>query len=86
MEIVVHPRIHERHEDISAQDVIEAMNNIVASALRDNGHWCSIGFDLHARPLEMIYKIVGDVVIVYHALTPPTKKFKKEVGFIPKRG
>lgn len=86
MEIVVHPRIHERHEDISAQDVIEAMNNIVASALRDNGHWCSIGFVLHARPLEMIYKIVGDVVIVYHALTPPTKKFQKEVGFIPKRG
>lgn len=86
MEIVVHPRIHERHENISERDVIEAMNNIIASALRGNGEWCSIGFDLQARPIEMVYKVVGDVAIVYHAFTPPTKKFQKEVGFTPKRG
>lgn len=27
----------------------------------------------------MLYRAVGDLVVIYHAFTPPTKKFRREI-------
>lgn len=31
------------------------------------------------RNVEMLYRAVGDLVVIYHAFTPPTKKFRREI-------
>ena len=42
----------------------------------------AIGFDPKGRAVEMVAKIVGDDVLIYHALTPPTANALRELGLI----
>ena len=35
--------------------------------------------DGRGRNVEMLYRAVGDLVVIYHAFTPPTKKFRREI-------
>ena len=82
-DMVVHPRIHERHPDITDADVAAAWDNVLLSAPRDDGtgSWVSIGMDGNGRLLEMvsIHNAAGQW-LVYHAMTPPSKKTLKELG------
>ena len=39
----------------------------------------AIGLDGRGRNVEMLYRVVGDLVVIYHAFTPPTKKFRREI-------
>ncbi|KAB7789684.1 hypothetical protein [Bifidobacterium leontopitheci] len=81
--VIVHPRVHERHPDISDEDVLKAWHNVLLSAPRDNGtgSWVSIGMDDNGRLLEMV-SVHNDAGqwLIYHAMTPPTKKTMKELG------
>lgn len=38
----------------------------------------AIGLDGRGRNVEMLYKAVRGTVVIYHAFTPPTKKFRRE--------
>ncbi|PST48050.1 hypothetical protein COO72_09785 [Bifidobacterium callitrichos] len=81
--VIVHPRVHERHPDITDEDALAAWRNILLSAPRDDGSgaWVSIGMDGNGRLLELvsIHNSAGQWLI-YHAMTPPTKKTMKELG------
>ena len=80
MLIYVSSRIHVRHPELSADDVVAAFRSVMVDAERARNTYIAVGLDSKARSVEMIYKVNqnGDVLI-YHALTPPTKKFMKEM-------
>ena len=61
-------------------DVLTAFRSVMRDARRGNGTWVAIGLDGRGRDVEMVYKQVGDSVLIYHAMTPPTKKTLKEIG------
>ena len=76
----VHPRVHQRHPEIDDEDVIWAWENCVVIADRiPNDTQLRVGFDLKGRELEMIGWLTVDGWMVFHAFTPPTKKFKAEI-------
>ncbi|PLS29898.1 hypothetical protein Uis1B_2279 [Bifidobacterium margollesii] len=80
MRIYVLPRVHERHPELTEKDVVTAFRSVMTDARRENGTWVAIGLDGHGRDVEMVYKQVGDDVLIYHAMTPPTKKTIKEIN------
>mgnify|MGYP004455508587 CR=1 FL=1 len=80
LEIYVLPRMHERHPELTSGDVLTAFRSVMRDARRDNGTWVAIGLDGRGRDVEMVYKQVGDSVLIYHTMTPPTKKTLKEIG------
>lgn len=76
MEIYVLPRVHERHPELSTEDVIAAFRSVMLDARRDNGTWVCIGLDGRGRDVEMVYKQLGDNVLIYHAMTRPQRRHK----------
>lgn len=45
------------------------------------------GYDLHGRYIEMVGVLLSDGVwLVYHAMTPPSKKTLKEIEAARRRG
>lgn len=80
MEIYVLPRVHERHPELSVADVVAAFHSVMTDARRHNGTWVAIGLDGRGRDVEMVYKQIGDCVLIYHAMTPPTKKTVNEIN------
>ena len=86
--VIVHPRVHEHHPNISEEDVLAAWHNVLLSAQRDNGTgaWVSIGMDGNGRLLEMVSVHNGSGQwLIYHAMTPPTKKTMKELGAVRRK-
>ena len=84
-DVVIHPRITERHPDISQADALAAWNNCIRSVPRLDrrpNEYIAIGPDSSGRLLEMIAVITEDAILIYHAFTPPTKKALTELGFI----
>ena len=83
-EIIVHPRIHERHPEISEQDVLDAWNGCIRSVPRlaeNTGEVVVLGCDAKGRLVEMVAKrLDASSWLVFHALTPPTKKTLVELG------
>lgn len=76
----VHPRIHERHPEISGEDVRTAWENYAVACSYDQlERELRVDFDGSARQLEMIGILTGGEWLVYHAMTPPTRKFLKEI-------
>lgn len=83
-ELVVHPRIHGRHPEISEQAVLDAWNGGIRSVpqLAENaGEVVVLGCDAKGRLVEMVAKrLDANSWLVFHALTPPTKKTLVELG------
>lgn len=70
--LIIHPRIHERHPDIDENDVVVAWGNSLASAPRldkDPNEYATVG----KRNADGNW-------LIYHAMTPPTKKMRKELA------
>ena len=80
MEIYVLPRVHDRHPELTSEDVLTAFHSVMTDAQRDNDTWVCIGLDQHGRDVEMVYKQMGDMVLIYHAMTPPTRKTINEIN------
>lgn len=78
--VVVHPRVMERHPELSEDDVREAWEGYVRMARRESGHVIAVGFDSHGRAVEMVAKEQGGDYLIYHAMTPPTINALKELG------
>lgn len=80
MKIVVHPRVHERHPELSDEDVVNAYQAAIASAYRDDEAWIVLGLDAKGRTVEMIGRFIRrDLFLIYHAMTTPTKKIMNEI-------
>ena len=78
MRIYVLDRVHEHHPELSEKDVVTAFRSVMVEAERGSGTWMAIGLDGRGRNVEMLYSVVDGDVLVYHAFTPPTKKFRRE--------
>ena len=78
MQIIVYPRIAERHPDLSEEDVRFAWQHANISALRTESsnfpEMLSLGHDSQGRLLEMVGAMTFDGWLIYHAMTPPSKK------------
>ncbi len=75
----IHP--HALAHGISAEDVEHAWENYAIGAVRVPGELeVRIGFDRAGREVEMVGSLLasGDW-LVFHAMTPPTKKVRKEI-------
>ena len=85
-EVFVHPRVHERHPDITDADVMVAWDNCIVCVTRldvNPSDVLAIGSDGRGRVLEMIATRTGiDSWIVYHAFTPPTRRFLAEIDHL----
>ena len=85
MRIQVLGRVTERHPELSEEDVVTAFRSIMIDAERPNGAWMAVGLDGRGRNVELLYKVAGDLVVIYHAFTPPTKKFRNEIDQLRRR-
>lgn len=79
MKIQVLDRGTFRHPELSEEDVVIAVRSVMVDAQRESGAWMAIGLDGRGRNVELLYRVAGDVLVVYHAFTPPTKKFRREL-------
>lgn len=83
--IRIHERIHRRHPELSATDVLNAWNNAFVVAERVDANLprptlVALGHDGRGRVLELIGAVLEDgVILVFHAQTPPTKKVLNEL-------
>jgi uncharacterized DUF497 family protein len=76
---------------LSEEDVAYAWDNTIRSRQRNGTNdpplWIAIGALPNGRLAELIGFLDSDMVwCVFHALVPPTKKFKRELGFSTRRG
>ena len=77
----MHARVHERHPELTDSDVLTAFRSVMVDALRADGRWMAVGLDGRGRDVEMLYAVSADGdVLIYHAFTPPTTKFLKEIS------
>ena len=83
MPVIVHPRIMERHPAISEEDVLFAWQHAAQTALRTESpnfpEVLSVGCDSRGRLLEMVGTLIVDGWLIYHAMTPPSKKTLTEL-------
>ncbi len=75
--VIVHPRVCERHPELSAGDVEHAWRYAAAARMRDFGsptHILAVGADLGGRMIEMAGAVTEDgSVLVYHAMKLTSK-------------
>lgn len=79
---IVHPRIHERHSEIEDGDVLAAWRSALLSAPRmdGTGSWITVGVDGRGRLIEMVsVRNREGRWLVYHAMTPPSRKTMNEL-------
>ena len=80
MFVRIHERVRRRHPELSNDDVRSAWSNAFLIQERwgdglPDGTLVALGIDGRGRLLEMIgVLLVDDTVLIYHAMTPPTKK------------
>lgn len=78
MKIIVHPRITERHPEISEVDVLDAWENTIAYLPRlgkDPSQYIIIGLDRKERLIELVAnRGEDDTWIIFHGMTPPSRK------------
>lgn len=79
MRIHVLGRIHDRHPELVEEDVATAFRSVMTDAERSDGAWMAVGLDGRGRNVEMLYRVHGEDVVIYHAFTPPTRKFLNEI-------
>ena len=81
--VEVHGRVHERHPEISEEDVRTAWRNAFLSRPRaddDAVHQIAVGQDARGRLLEMLAQRIAPFTwLVYHAMTPPSEKVLREL-------
>ncbi|KAA8818867.1 hypothetical protein [Bifidobacterium vespertilionis] len=82
MKIIVHPRVHERHPDITDEDVYSAWIGCISQRNRAGAQGTiGAGYDLSGRLLEFIarHDPRTDEWLIYHAMKC-TKKTLRELG------
>lgn len=89
--VVVHPRVSVRHPEITDEDAIHAWVYAVECAERvDSLYWPAyavLGYDRNGRLLELLAALQEDGrILIYHAMTPPSKKMMTEIFGPGRRG
>ncbi|MDE8703310.1 hypothetical protein PZH32_10110 [Adlercreutzia equolifaciens] len=86
MDIIVHPRVLQRHPDLSEADVLSAWENMISFLPRLESspmRYIAIGSDPRGRLIEMVAQKASDGTwVIFHAMTPPSKKTLIELKFV----
>lgn len=53
--LIVDERIARRHRELTDEDVMAAMRQMMAYKQRTTGEWLAVGTDAHGRLLELVY-------------------------------
>lgn len=74
--INVHPRVTKRHPELAPRDVVDAFKSMLRYKQRPDGAWAAVGVDGNNRLVELVYLYdeEDDSFLVYHAMTPPSRK------------
>ena len=83
--VVIHPRVMERHPELTEEDVREAWLGYVRMTRRegDDDYFVAVGFDSRGRAIEMVaVEMLDGGWYIYHAFTPPTKRVLRELGLM----
>lgn len=82
-ELAIHPRVFERHPQLTEEDVRTAWENAYYEALRPDSpnfpEYLWIGADPDGREIEMVGVPTEGGWLVYHANTPLSKRTREEV-------
>lgn len=80
--IGVHPRITQRHPEVTGEDVAAAMRGMIKYTQRPGGEWVAVGLDGKNRLVELVYQYdeEEDFFFVFHGMTPPSGKTLRELG------
>jgi hypothetical protein len=82
--ISVHKRVHERHPELTDDDVLAAWEDSIMSISRiakDPLEYVAIGFDSKGRLIEMAaVRLTSGNWLIFHAMTPPSKRTFHELG------
>lgn len=84
----IHRRVHERHPELDDGDVEAAWESYCFAAVRIPGE-CEMrtGYDPQGRYIEMVGVLLADGAwLVYHAMTPPSKKTLREIENARRKG
>ena len=85
MSTFVHERISMRHPELSELDVLAAWDSKIAWALRivgETNQIVAVGFDGNNRFVEMVAVNDGDDYLIFHAMTPPSKRTLTELNLL----
>lgn len=83
--VVIHPRVMERHPELSEEDVRGAWLCYVSMARREgvDDYYVAVGFDSRGRAIEMVaVEMIDGSWYICHALTPPAKSVLRELGLM----
>ena len=84
MGVEVLPRVHERHPQLTDEDVRTAWESAILSAPRigrDRDEYVALGFDAKGRLVEMAaVRMSVSRWVIFHATTPPSEKTLRELG------
>ena len=83
-DVVIHPRVFERHLDLTEDDVPGAWDNTLRWVTRSRSAFdetVAVGIADSGKTLEMAAVFREDGTwLVYHAMCPPTNGTLREVG------
>lgn len=83
-DVVIHPRVFERHLDLTEDDVLSAWDNTLRWVTRSRSAFdetVAVGIADSGKTLEMAAVFREDGTwLVYHAMCPPANGTLREVG------
>lgn len=83
MNLIIHPRVRERHPQLTESDIKIAWHNSYYEALRPNSpnfpEYLWIEQDAKGRNIEMVGTLTEDGALIYHANTPLSVRIEREV-------
>lgn len=79
----IHPRVTQRHPELSEADILEAWTHSYYEELRPESpnfpEYLWIGLDGHHREIEMVGVRTESGWLIYHANTPLSKRTRAEI-------
>lgn len=78
-DIIVHP--HALKHGLSVEAIEATWGNFVRRRPRGEDCWVTIGYDREGHEVELVGLSLADgSTLIIHALSPATKKMKRELG------
>ena len=78
--VLVHSRVTRRHPDLTERDVLAAWQRTIEFIHRaDTDQWVAIGPAPDGRMVEVVAESLPQGWLIYHAMTPPTRKTTAEI-------
>lgn len=83
--VIVLDRVFRRHPELAEPDVRSAWNARIKTQYRlsdERPYLVAVGVASSGRPIELIAFEDEEDIVIFHALTPPTKKLLRELKML----